>query len=108
MGMDVQIGNASQVTAGYVITVFAFGSIQQYLRILTNSTWTCVGFHLVFVLSNRIVGIRDSAWIRLSDVVSEAPLQMVFIGSTLLITATLLRYPRATGRSLGLNAVNPD
>jgi len=108
MGTDVQIGNASQVTAGYVITMFVFASIQQYLRILTNSTWTCVGFHLVFVLSNRIVGIRDSAWIQLSDVVSEGPLQMVFIGSTLLITAILLFYPRVTGRSLGLNAVNPE
>lgn len=108
MGMDVQIGNASQVTAGYVITVFVFGSIQQYLRILTNSTWTCVGFHLVFVLSNRIVGIRDSAWIRLSDVVSEGPLQMVFIGSTLLIVVALLLYPRLKGRSLELSAVNPE
>lgn len=108
MGMNVHIGNASQVTAGYVVTLFIFGSIQQYLRILTNSTWTCVGFHLVFVLSNRIVGIRDSVWIRLSDVVSEGPLQIVFIGSTLLITATLLLYPRATGRSLGLNTVSPE
>lgn len=108
LGMAVQIGNASQVTANYVITLFVFGCIQQYLRILTNSTWTCVGFHLVFVLSNRIVGIRDSAWIRLSDVVTEGPLQMVFIGSTLLIIAALLFYPRLSGRSLGLQAVNAD
>jgi len=108
LGMDVRLGNASHLTAGYVTAVFVLGCIQQYLRILTNSTWTCVGFHLVFLLANRIVGIRDSAWIRLTDVVAEGPLQLVFVGSTLLITVVLLFYPRLKGRSLELNAVNPE
>jgi len=106
-GMAVQVGNATHVTAGYVITVFVFGSTQQVLRMLTNSTWACVGFHLVFVLSNRIVGIRDSSWIRLSDVVSEGPMQMVFGGSVLLIIVALLRHRRHSGRSLELSAVSP-
>jgi membrane protease YdiL (CAAX protease family) len=108
LGLEVHVGNSTSVTVGYLVTLFVFGSIQQFLRILTDSTWTCVGFHLVFLLSNRVVGVRESALIRLSDITSEAPLQLVFIGSTLVIMSGLLLYPRLTGRSLGLRAVVPE
>lgn len=106
--MEVQVGNADHVTIGYMLTLVMFGSLLQYLRVLTGTVWTGIGFHLFFLMSNRLVGVRPSSFILMSDVTTQGPMQAVLIGSILLVFGALLLYPRLSGRSLGWGEVDPE
>lgn len=106
--MEVQVGNADHVTGGYMATLLMFGALLQYLRVLTGTVWAGIGFHLFFLMSNRIVGNRASSFILMSDVTTQGPMQAVLIGSTLLVFGALLLYPRLAGRSLGWGQVDPE
>jgi uncharacterized protein len=108
LGMNVQIGNTSRITPGYILTLLCFGAFLQYLRVLTNSVWTAIGFHLVFLLSNRIVGIKPTAFILMTNVQSEGPMQALLIGTAVLAFAALFAYPRVSGHALNWGAVDPE
>lgn len=101
LGMEISIGGSDRVTGQFVVTLFLFGCMLQYLRVLTGTVWTCIGFHLLFLFANRLVGVREGAFVRMSHVTSEGPLQLLFLGSIALVAAGLLLYPRLTRRSLG-------
>lgn len=103
--MQVRIGNSDHVTGKYLVTVLVFGAVLQFLRVLTGTVWTCIGFHLLFLMSNRIAGMRSSAFIVMQDVTSEGPMQLVLIGSALLLVTSLVLYPRLSGQSLGWSSV---
>jgi CAAX protease family protein len=101
LGMDIYVGGASSITASYIIMMFLFGSFIQYLRILTGSVWTGIGFHLVFVYINRLMGLEPTNLIQFSDFTNEVPTQITF-GSALAITfIVLLLYPRIRKRKIG-------
>lgn len=106
--MEVQVGNADHITIGYILTLLIFGTIVQYLRVLTGTVWAGIGFHLFFLMSNRIVGARASSFILMSDLTTQGPMQAVLIGSILLVFGALLLYPRLSGRSLGWGKVDPE
>ncbi|HEX9226355.1 MAG TPA: CPBP family glutamic-type intramembrane protease, partial [Arthrobacter sp.] len=104
----IQIGSSDHITGGYLLTMALFGTFLQYLRVLTGTVWTGIGFHLFFLMSNRLVGVRPSSFILMSDVTTQGPMQAVLIGSILLVFGALLLYPRLSGRSLGWGEVDPE
>jgi hypothetical protein len=56
LGMDISVGATNHITVDYLIIMTIFGSFVQYLIILTGTVWTSIGFHLAFLLANRIMG----------------------------------------------------
>ena len=105
---EIQVGPSDHLTIGYILTMVIFGTFLQYLRVLTGTVWAGIGFHLFFLMSNRIVGNRASSFILMSDVTTQGPMQAVLIGSTLLVFGVLLLYPRLSGRSLGWREVDRE
>jgi membrane protease YdiL (CAAX protease family) len=106
--MPVQIGASDHITGGYLLTMTLFGTFLQYLRVLSGTVWACIGFHLFFLMASRIAGIQESSFILLSDFTNERPMQMVLVGSILLVFIALLAFPRFSGRSLGWGTVDPE
>lgn len=105
---EIQINGASRIEPNYLIIMLIFGSFQQYLRVLSGTIWIGVGFHGAFVLINRIMGPRPSQMIRFEDVTASGPLQLVSIGSVVLILGTILAWPWLARRSLGWRQVDPE
>lgn len=109
LGMEIQVGPSDHITTSYLLIMCAFGTFLQYLRVLTGTVWTGIGFHLFFLMANRIMGVRESSFILMSDLTtSSGPMQVVLIGSVLLSFGALLLYPRFAGRSLGWSEVDPE
>jgi membrane protease YdiL (CAAX protease family) len=108
LGMEISVGGASTITGGYVITMILFGTFVQYLRVLTGSIWTGVGFHLAFVLINRILGPRPTNLIRFSDIVASGPMQVTALASVILLLVALVAYPRLVGRPVGWRKTDPE
>lgn len=106
--MPVQIGSSDHITGGYLLTMALFGTFLQYLRVLSGTVWAGIGFHLFFLMSNRIVGAGGSSVVLLSGMTDQRPPQMVLIGSMVLVFIALLVYPRLSGRSLGWGVVDPE
>jgi membrane protease YdiL (CAAX protease family) len=104
----VQIGASDHITGGYVMTLSIFGAFLQYLRILTGTIWAGIGFHLVFLLANRIVGPRPTQMIRFVEVTSPAPLLTVVIGSLVLILVGLVAWPWIRRRAIGWRELEVD
>lgn len=108
LGMEIRVGGAGSLTAGYLITMAFFGAFTVYLRVLSGTIWTGIGFHLAFLQMSRIFGMNESAVIRLSDVTSDTPMQIVLIVSLLLIFIGLIAYPFITKRPLGWRETDPE
>ena len=101
LGMEMEIGGSDTLTVGYVINMIFFGAFVQYLRILTGSVWTGIGFHLIFVYMNHLIGLDATSFIQLSEIESEQPMQITLIISILVIFIGLLLYPRLSKRRIG-------
>lgn len=109
LGMEIQIGPSDHITTSYLVIMLVFGSFLQYLRVMTGTVWTGIGFHLFFLMANRIMGIKDSSFIVMSDMTaSEGPMQAVLIGSVVLCFGALFLAPRFTGRALGWSEIDPE
>lgn len=106
LGMEVYVGGSSSVTLGYVIVLAIFGCFTQYLRIITNTIWTGIGFHLVFVFMNRLMGPDSSSIIQITGMTNDGPLRIIYAGTLLLIFALLILYPIIKKRPLHWNALN--
>lgn len=106
LGMETNVGGNQNVQLGYVIILILFGSFVQYLRVLTNTIWTGIGFHLMFVFMNRLIGTDSNSVIQFSGMTDEGPLKFIYGGSILLIFALLILYPIIKKRSLHWNALN--
>lgn len=52
LGSSVLTGVVNSVSVGYLTYMLFFGAFALYLRVLTKSIWTGVGFHLMFVFMN--------------------------------------------------------
>jgi len=108
LGMEVSVGGASTMTGGYVITMTLFGTFVQYLRILSGSIWTGVGFHLAFVLINRIMGPRPTDLIRFSDITAQGPMMITALATVILLMVALVAYPWLVGRPVGWGKSDPE
>jgi membrane protease YdiL (CAAX protease family) len=108
LGMEVRIGGAGSLTIGYLITMAVFGAFTVYLRILTGTVWTSIGFHLAFLQMSRIFGLKSTALIQLTDITSDTPMKIIMIVSLLLIFGGLIAYPFITKRPLGWKEPEPE
>lgn len=108
LGLEVTINGASSIQPGFLVTLLVFGSFQQYLRVLTGTVWTGIGFHMAFVEINRIMGPRESQMIRFEEVVNGGPLQVVVFGSIAVILVALIAWPWIRRRPIGWREVDPE
>jgi uncharacterized protein len=107
--METQLGASDGVTVGYLVMLVLFAAFLQYLRVLTGTVWTGIGFHLFFLMAGRgLVGTTPTSFIELSELKAQTPPQIVLLGSLLICFVGLLLYPRLTGRSLGWGETNPE
>ena len=83
-------------------------SFVQYLRVLTGNVWTSIGFHLAFLLVNRIMGPQPSRMISVTDVSPDAPIQMVTLVIVVLVLGGLIAWPFARKRPLRWNERDPE
>lgn len=106
--LDIRVGSAGTVTGSYVAVLAVFGVCTMYLRILTGSLWTSVGFHLAFVLINRIAGAQATALIRFGEVRSESPIQLTALICVVICVVGLLVYPRMSRRPIGWSDIGRE
>lgn len=105
LGMEIHVGGNSKITISYLIIMFFFASFIQYLRIIFKSIWVGVGFHLFFVYINKLIGPTDTSLIQFTEFTNETPVQIVFVGTILMMFLLLLLYPRISGRKIGWNVI---
>lgn len=87
------IGGQNSITLPFIITLVFFGCFTTYLRILTKSIWTGVGFHLLFVYMNKLIGSDSDSFIQISNVVNQNQIRNVLIISLLTVFLLLIIYP---------------
>ncbi|MDH4058690.1 MAG: CPBP family intramembrane metalloprotease [Cyclobacteriaceae bacterium] len=105
-GPSVMTGVVTSVSVGYMTYMLFFGAFAIYLRVLTKSIWTGVGFHLMFVFINQLIGLQPNNLIQLSEITSETPLQITFVTMLLLTFIALIVYPKI--KSLRSNLINSN
>ena len=93
LGMDISLGGVAGVSGGYVAWMLIFACFQIYLRILSGSVWTTVGFHLAFVLINHLIGPDPGNFIHISELSQDAPVQPVAMLMVGLVLAGLIAWP---------------
>jgi len=101
MNYPVFIGGAHHITPSFMITMVFFGSFMQYLRVLTNSVWTSIGFHTLFVFMNMIIGTSEGNLIELSNITNESATQILLVSLVVLVFASLIAYPYLTKKPIG-------
>ena len=93
-----KIPDAFVVTGGlsgsYLMYMLFFGALTIYLRIQTGSIWTGVGFHLVFVSMNRIIGLQDTSILVVTEAYSETPVQITLVACIVIFLAAVMIYPK--------------
>jgi membrane protease YdiL (CAAX protease family) len=87
------INSAVSVNGGYIITLILFGSFLQYLRVLTKSIWSGVGFHLFFVQMNQLIGITNTNLIEFAETSNQQAVQITLIILLLMVFISLIAYP---------------
>ncbi len=105
LGMDVYIAGSNSVTLSYLLIMLFFGSFLQYLRIITKSIWTGIGFHALFVYFDRIMGSTSNNLIQLDTTGNQAPMQIVFATSLLILFGIVIFYPAISKKIIGWNEV---
>lgn len=105
MNYPVFIGGADHITPSFMVTMVFFGSFMQYLRVLTNSVWTSIGFHTLFVFMNMLIGTSEGNLIQLSSMSNESATQILLISLVVLVFASLIAYPYAAKKPIGWKEV---
>jgi membrane protease YdiL (CAAX protease family) len=108
MGLEISVNGASTIQPSFLVIMLVFGTFQQYLRVLSGTIWLGVGFHMAFVLINRIMGPRESQMIHFVDATNEGAVQLVALGTVVLILVTLFAWPWLAKRSLGWREVDTE
>lgn len=93
LNYPIYIGGDDRITPSFMITMVFFGSFMQYLRVLTKSLWTSVGFHTLFVFMNMLMGTSEEHFIQLTAFTSETPMQILLICLVVLTFALVIAYP---------------
>jgi uncharacterized protein len=90
LNLPIQIGSNSSITGGYLMYMTLFAAMMVYLRNLTGSVWTTMGFHLVFVSMNNFLGLESTSLVVITDYTSEGPIQITLIACILIILGGLI------------------
>ena len=100
LGPGITTGIVESLSFGYIVNVLFFGAFAIYLRVLTKSIWTGIGFHLMFVYINQIMGLESTNLIQFSTFSNEGLTQITFISLLLLTFVGLIAYPKIMGMDL--------
>lgn len=100
LGPDITTGIVDNISFGYIGYLIFFGAFAIYLRVLTKSIWTGIGFHLIFVYMNQIMGLEPTNLVQFSDFTNEGLIQISFATLLILTFAGLLAYPKIKGIKL--------
>lgn len=100
LGPDITTGIVDSISLGYIVYMIFFGAFAIYLRVLTKSIWPGVGFHLMFVYMNQIMGLEPTNLIQFSDFTNEGLTQLAFVTLLILTFVGLLAYPKIKGIKL--------
>ena len=73
LGLEISLNGSNRIEPSFLIILLIFGSLQQYLRVVSGTIWIGVGFHAAFVLINRIMGPRETQMIRVGEVNGRRP-----------------------------------
>mgnify|MGYP000398013683 CR=1 FL=1 len=90
---NFNIQGAVPLTGGYIVTMILFGIFMQYLRVIFKSIWVGVGFHLVFVHMNQLMGITSNNLVQFSEDSNQPAMQGILIGLLLITFISLIIYP---------------
>ena len=101
LGSDLTTGIVNNISIGYIGYMLFFGAFAVYLRILTKSIWTGVGFHLMFVYINQLIGIDNTNLIQFTTFTNELTVQLTFGIFLILTFIGLFFYPKLRGIKLG-------
>ena len=97
---DITSGIVNEISIGYIGYLLFFGAFAIYLRVLTKSIWTGVGFHLMFVYMNQIMGLESTNLVQFSELTNEGLSQITFVSLLLLTFVGLIVYPKIIGVKL--------
>lgn len=81
------------LTGGYIINLIFFGAFMQYLRVIFKSIWVGVGFHLIFVHMNQLMGTTTNSLLQFSENSNQQAIQILLISFLLLAFLSLIIYP---------------
>jgi membrane protease YdiL (CAAX protease family) len=90
---SLNIEGAVALSGGYVINMVFFGAFMQYLRVIFKSIWVGVGFHLVFVQMNQLMGTTSDRFLQFSENSNQLPFQLTLILFLLILFLTLIIHP---------------
>ncbi|WP_309599596.1 CPBP family intramembrane glutamic endopeptidase [Paenibacillus tyrfis] len=89
---------AAPITRDYVILLVTFGIILQLLRLVTNSLWTSIGFHLTYLFNSRFIVLQREARFLTYDEIEPGTGELFIIfmmtllmGIVILISVTIVR-----------------
>lgn len=100
---SLQIQGAVPLSGGYIINLILFGAFMQYLRIIFKSIWVGVGFHLVFVHMNQLMGITNDKILQFSEDSNHQAVQIVLICLLVITFLALFIYHLIKGRRRDIN-----
>ena len=89
MSGPIVIGGNEGITIGYLIYMTIFGFFTAGLRVFTKNIWTSIGFHLLFVSMNHLMGIHNKGLIVITDYSNELSIQLIFLVSLILMGSIL-------------------
>lgn len=89
---SLNIKGSVALSGGYIITLFFFGAFMQYLRITFKSIWVGIGFHLVFVQMNQLMGSTNDRLLQFSENSNQQPIQITLAVCLIVTFASLIIY----------------
>lgn len=108
-GVGGDFGGTEGITADYLIIIVLFGAVLAYLRVVTGSVWTCVGFHLGFLQLGRQVwvGDHDQTLFQI-EAANAGPIDLVYQLTALAALLVILALPWLCRRKPGWSSRDQD
>lgn len=94
LGIEGSWGRNTELTMGYLTYMFIFGGLTVFLRHLTQNIFTSMGFHLIFVSMNNLIGITGGSLIVITGYTTELPIQITLLCCILITIAFISIYAR--------------
>ena len=89
----LNLQGAVPLSGGYIVTMLLFGAFMQYLRVQYKSIWVGVGFHLVFVHMNQLMGTSSDKLLQFSETSNQQLVQITLSIFLIIAFLMLLIYP---------------
>ena len=89
---------SGSLSIDYLLTIALFGAVLIYLRVITGSVWTCVGFHLGFLQLGRGTWVGDDQQSLFQiEAAQAAQVDLIFQLTGLVVLLAVLIVPWLVG-----------